>query len=115
MNKERGPERPTDSWMLVRRYPDVTRALGAYEAARDLLLEDQLDASVLRLTVNHVSFVTVLGEVPLGPQPAKRMEAALGEGVDDSLPEEVGNELRRRRRAFKHTGLDFIERRSGQS
>src|SRR5437868_5377519 len=100
MSAERGPERPRDTWMLVRRYPDARRALTAYEAARDLLLEDALDASALRLTLNAVSFVAVLGEAPLETEAMEHMNAALGPGVEAGLPDEVGAELRRRRRAF---------------
>jgi len=113
MSGERGPERPPDIWLLVRQYPDARTALVSYEAARDLLLDDDLDASVLRVTVNGVSFVTVMGEGPLDSESVGRLDVALGRGIASTLPDEVGDALRRRRRAFKHTGIGFLERRSG--
>lgn len=112
MSGERGPERPPATWLLVRQYPDARAALNAYEAARDLLLDHGLDASVLRMTLNGLSFVTVLGEEPLDGQASARMAFALGAGVEATLPEEVAGELRRRRRAFKRTGAEFMERRT---
>lgn len=113
MSLERGPERPSESWLLARRYPDAGSALTAYEAARDLLLEDDLDASVLRITLNAVSFVTVLGEAPLENEAAEHLDAALGEGIAAQLPSQVVAQLQERRRAFKGTGFGFMERRSG--
>ncbi len=113
MSGERGPERPPAIWLLVRQYPDARTALVTYEAARDLLLTNDLDASVLRVTVNGISFVTVLGEGALDSVSTGRLDVALGRGVATTLPDEVGDELRRRRRAFKHTGIGFMERRSG--
>jgi hypothetical protein len=113
MGRERGPERPRESWLLARRYPDVEAALTAYEAARDLLVEGDLDASVLRITVAGVNFVTVLGEVPLGPDANEHLNRALGEGIEAQLPAPVIGQLIRRRRAFRRTGIGFMERRSG--
>ncbi len=112
MSGERAPERPPDSWLLVRRYADARTAVNAYEAARDLLVDHELDASVLRMTVNGLSFVTVLGEEPLDGEASARMAVALGPGVEATLPEEVASEARRRRRAFKRTGAEFMERRT---
>jgi hypothetical protein len=113
MSGERERERQPDSWLVARRYPDARKALVAYEAARDLLLTDDLDASVLRVTVNGTSFVTVLGETALNEPTTERLERALGEATTAELPEDVKRLLRERRRAFKETGFGFMERRSG--
>ncbi len=113
MSGERERKRQPDSWLLARRYTDATKALGAYEAARDLLLTEDLDASVLRVTVNGTSFVTVLGEALLDEESSEHLERALGGATEAELPEEVKRLLRERRRAFKETGFGFMERRSG--
>ncbi len=113
MSGEREREPQPDGWLLARRYSDATKALAAYEAARDLLLMDDLDASVLRVTVNGTSFVTVLGEIALSETTTERLESALTEAPAAELPRDVQQFLRERRRAFKETGFRFMERRSG--
>lgn len=65
MDKERGPE-PTPSWVLARQFRDATQARTAYEQARDLLLSEDLDASVFRITLSGASFVAVIGKDPPG-------------------------------------------------
>ncbi len=58
MSKER-PKEPS-GWFTARRYSDARNALDAYESARNrLLIQDELDASVLRFTLNGVSYVAV--------------------------------------------------------
>ncbi len=112
MNKERAPE--PGSWLVARRFPDVASALRAYEAARYLLLTEDLDASVLRFSVNGVRHVALLGEVPLPTAAQEKMKAAMErESEAADLPDIVAAQLRTRRREFKISGLDYLERRTG--
>lgn len=113
MTKEREP-RPT-SWAEVRRYGSANAALVAYEAARDLILEDELEASAFRVTVDGVSFVTVLGERTPPAESLVKICELLAQGSDAQLPPPVLDELRRRRRAFRRTGAEFLERRTRPS
>lgn len=110
MTREREP-RPT-SWAEVRRYAGADEALVTYEAARDLILQDELEASAFRVTVDGVSFVTVLGEQPPPTQSLAKMRELLAQGSEAELPPPVLDELRRRRQAFRTTGAEFMERRT---
>jgi hypothetical protein len=109
MAKERAGE--PAGWVLTSRFPDEKQALKAYETARDLLLSDDLDASVFRFTVSGVSFVAVLGNPPLKREAAEKVESALRAGQPAELPPGVLDHLRERRRAFKGLRIDYLERR----
>ena len=109
MTKERASE--PAGWALARRFSDEEQALRAYEAARDLLLSDDLDASVFRFSLSGVSFVAVLGSRPLERNAAEQVESILSEGHGAELPREVLEHLRERRRAFKGLRIDYLERR----
>lgn len=98
-------------WVLARQFADVPQALKAYEAARDLLLNRNLEASAYRVAVDEVSFVALLGERPLGPTDTKRVDHALRFGLEAQLPESVVQELRRRRDDFRKSGAGYVERR----
>ena len=96
-----------------RRFPDVASALKAYEAARDLLLTEALDAGVLRFSLNGESHIALLGELPLAAAADKKMKALIEENSEAAvMPDEVAEELRSRRREFKSLGLEYLERRS---
>lgn len=97
---------------MARRFPDEQTALAAYETTRDLLLTDDLEASAFRLTLDAVSYVTVLGERLLAAEEANRIDEALRLGDEAELPGPVVAELRRRRGSFKTTGFEFLERRT---
>ena len=100
-------------WMLVRRYQNESAARKIYEAARDLLFTRDLDASVLRFTIDGVSHVVVLGEEPLNVETSEVVETLLDEsGEHSDIPELARDQLRLRRRSFKSTGADYFERRT---
>jgi hypothetical protein len=109
MMKERAGE--PAGWVLTSRFPDEKRALKAYETARDLLLSDDLDASVFRFTLSGVSFVAVLGAPPLKREAVEMVESALSAGERAEVPPGVLEHLRERRRAFKGLRVDYLERR----
>ena len=99
-------------WLLVRRYQNASAALKIYEATRDVLFTQDLDASVLRFTLDGVNHVAVLGEEPLDVEASGTVAALLDDGGEHAeLPEPVRDELLVRRRAFKASGADFFERR----
>ena len=102
------------SWVLARHFADADRARDAYEAARDLLLEEVIEASAFRVTVDQVSFVALLGERPLGARETGQILHALELGRDAILPPVVVQHLREKRDQFRASGLDFIERRHGE-
>ena len=110
MTEEREPR--LRSWAEVRRYTSADDALVAYEAARDRILEDELEASAFRVTVDGVSFVTVLGEQPPPTDSLAKMRELLAQGSEAELPPPVLDELQRRRGAFQRTGAEFMERRT---
>ncbi len=112
MTAEREPK--PRGWLVARRFSNVTSALKAYEAARDLLLTEDLDASVLRFTLDGQSHVAVLGESPLPPAGDEKMRAIIEPGSEVvELPEQIADKLRARRREFKNLGLNYLERRTG--
>ena len=111
MNKEREGE--PQSWLIARRFPNARAALRAYEEARDLLLTEDLDASVLRFQLGGQSHLALLGELPLPVDAEQKMKAALERGSEPAaLPGPVTDYLRSRRRDFKNLGFDYLERRS---
>ena len=112
MSKERESE--PQSWILARRFPDTQGAVKAWEQARNLLLTEDLDASVLRFTLDVRSHVALLGELPLAADASDKMKAVLENGSEPAaLPEAVTGELRSRRKEFKNLGFDYLERRTG--
>ena len=112
MSQERAWE-PT-SWLIARRFPDVASALKAWEAARDLLLTQDLDASVLRFSLNGESHIALLGELPLPVVADQKMQAVMEENSEAAvLPDTVTAALRTRRKEFKTLGFDYLERRTG--
>jgi hypothetical protein len=105
-------EREPQPWLIARRFPDETRARKAWEQARDLLLTEDLDASVLRFTLDGRSHVALLGELPLPLDAGEKMKGVLEQGSEPAvLPAAVEDRLRLRRREFKGLGFDYLERR----
>jgi hypothetical protein len=111
------PERPQEplGWITARRYADARLARAAYEAARDaLLIEHDVDASVLRFTLNGVSHVAILGETPLDQREKELVAAAFGDdGEAVDVPYDITDRLRDRRKEMTGLGFDYVERRSG--
>ena len=107
-------ERPREpgGWMLASRFTTVGDALKAYEETRDLLFLDDLDASVVRFTFEGESFVAVVGEVPPPEEDIEHIKSSLVAGRPSELPPVVADHLRERRRRFKATKLEFLERRT---
>ena len=112
MNKERAPE--PAGWIATHRFKDAQTAVQAYEAIRDLLLTDDIDASVFRFTLDGVSHVGIVGETSLGDTAAEKIDLALKRGTNADVPPSVVHRLRRRRQDFKGLKIDFLERRSGR-
>jgi hypothetical protein len=111
LNKERAPE--PQGWLVARRYPDEASALRAFELTRDLILHEEVDASVLRFILDGISHVALMGEVPLSPDHTARIGAILEPRSEPTeLPEEITERLRARRERFRGTGLDYLERRT---
>jgi hypothetical protein len=106
-------ERPTEPapWLLVRRFADVTEARQAYEQTRDLILVDDLPASVFRFTIAADSFVAALGDSPLTSLAREQLEETLQEGQPAEVPGDVIDQLRSRRRRFNALPIEFLERR----
>ncbi len=108
-------ERETEPahWFLARRFAHATGARRAYEAARDLILADDLAASVFRYTLAGVSFVAAIGEPPLARDSLGKLEQLLRAGEAAEVPPQVLQHLRDRRRRVSVMRIDFFERRSG--
>jgi hypothetical protein len=112
MTKERAPD--PEAWVMARRFPDPVRALKSYEAARELLLKEDLDASAFRFFLRGENYVAVIGEAPLPPGATQKVDAAMRSGEEAGrLPAWVLEHLRDRRRGFKGLGVEFLERRTG--
>jgi len=87
--------------------------LRAFIQARDLLLSDDLDASVLRFLFKGASHLAILGESPLPSQGEAKLRAVIEQGsAAIELPAEAAKHLRARRQQFKATGFDYLERRT---
>ncbi len=111
MTKERPPQ--PSGWITARRYADARSALQAYESARDLLLiNEDCDASVLRFTLDGVSYVAALGEAQLEARQSHLLEEAMRDGKAAELPESVIRGLHARRRQMTKLGFDYVERRT---
>ncbi len=112
MSQER-PQEPS-GWITARRYPDAHSARRAYESARDaLLIDNDLDASVLRFMLNGVSHVAVLGQRPITPQETVLIGKAFGDdGEPTDVPADIVARLQDRRRRMTHLGFDYVERHS---
>lgn len=99
--------------MLVRRYADEPTALEIFEAARDLLFTQDLDASVLRFSVNRSFHVALIGDVPLTADAGRVVAELLDRGGEPvELPPFAADDLRKRREQFKQSGIDYFERRN---
>ena len=110
LTKERAPE--PRGWTRVSRFDSADEARVVYEALRDLLTLDDLDASTFRFTVNGASHVALLGEDPLAATTEERVHSLLGRGVVSEVPIDVSRQLQERRSRFRSTGLEFYERRN---
>lgn len=111
MPKEHATE--PSRWLVVRRYRDEPAALTTYEAVRDLLFTEDLDASVFRFTLNGVCHVAVVGETPFETSRWQPMFGLLDtDGEQTELPADASEHLWARRRSFKATGADYLERRT---
>jgi hypothetical protein len=112
MTKEREPD--PEGWVMARRFPDPVGALKIYEAARDLLLKEDLDASAFRFFLDGENYVAIVGEAPLPSKAARKLHEALRSGQEvGQLPASVVEHFRERRREFKGLGVEFLERRTG--
>jgi len=100
-------------WVLTRRYRTVDAALQAYETTRDLIVSEDIDASVFRYTLSGESFLSVLGEEPLSRVATQMIDVAIQAGEHLEIPEVVLDHLRDRRRRFKQLRVDYLERRRG--
>lgn len=105
---------PGESPAIIYRFRNAKEAKRAYEAVRDAMLAEDADASVLRFTLSGVSHVAVVSEAVLPKDFQEEAMALMRTKGDpaDVAPEVLG-QLQRRRRTFKSTGLDYLERRSG--
>jgi len=55
----------------------------------------------------------VLGELPLPSEGEQKIKAVIEQGSEPAtLPDAVAGQLRLRRRQFKSTGLEYLERRT---
>lgn len=112
MTKERAPD--PQAWVMARRFPDPVAALKSFEAARDLLLKEDLDASAFRFFLDGENYVAIVGEAPLLAEATSKLEQALRWGQEaGQLPASVVEHFRERRREFKGLGVEFLERRTG--
>ncbi len=111
--KER--RRESESWIIAGAFPNMNEARQVYEQARDLLLLDDLDASVIRFQFKGTNFVAVIGETPLSGEGLAHVNEVLSAGEPSVVAPAVADHLRERRRHFKHTNLDFLERRRGET
>jgi hypothetical protein len=78
-----------EGWVLVFAFETFDRAGLAYEACRDLIFGQELDASVYRIVLNGRTHVVVLGFVPLPEQTMEALQRQLSQGCGSSLPREV--------------------------
>jgi len=109
MTKERSTE--SDSWIFASRFPSVEKARNSYEQARDLILADDLAASVFRFTVRDTSYVAVLGDRPLSGVDLRHLAEVLTGGEPTSVPDQISDQLQQRRQRFEALKVDFLERR----
>jgi hypothetical protein len=109
MSKERSAE--SERWIFASRFPSAEDALKCYEQARDLILVDDVAASVFRFTVKDTSYVAVLGERPLTGKDVRRITELLRSGEPTGVPEQIIDHLRERRQRFEELKVDFLERR----
>lgn len=57
--------------------------------------------------------MAVLGERPLAAEAEQKMKAVIEQGSEPALlPEDIAEPLRSRRRQFKDTGFEYLERRT---
>lgn len=105
-------EHESPNWLIAHRFIDEQVALNAYTQIRNLLLETDLDASVINFKMDALSHVAILGEIPLEIEQENQLHAIIDKGSEpaDLIPEAV-EQLQSRRRLFMGTGLDFLERR----
>ena len=109
MTKERSTE--SDRWIFSSRFPSAEKARHSYEQARDLILADDLAASVFRFTVRDTSYVAVLGDRPLSGADLRHLAEVLTGGEPTSVPDQISDQLRQRRQRFEALRVDFLERR----
>ena len=109
MTKERLAE--PDRWIFASQFPSAEEARRSYEQARDLILADDLAASVFRFTVRDTSYVAVLGDLPLSGVDLRHLAEVLSSGEPTSVPDQISDRLRERRQRFEELRVDFLERR----
>ena len=109
MTKERSTE--SERWIFASRFPSAEEARRTYEQARDLILVDDLPASVFRFTVRDTSYVAVLGDRPLVGVDFWNLAEVLSSGEPTAIPDRISDQLRERRQRFEELKVDFLERR----
>ena len=109
MTKERSTE--SDRWIFSSRFPNAEEARRSYEKVRDLILADDLAASVFRFTVRDTSYVAVLGDRPLVGVDFRHLAEVLSSGEPTAIPDQISDQLRERRQRFEELRVDFLERR----
>lgn len=104
-------ESEASGWSFLRKFPNAREARDAYDQTRDLILSDDLPASVFRFTVSRESFVAVLGDTALESRALQRINGLLEQGETAEVADEVLAHLRQRRQAFNDMPVEFLERR----
>jgi hypothetical protein len=103
-------EGPTGWWVKAYRYTDMQTAGIAYSVVRDIIFENDVDASVYRVQLNGMPHVILISEETF---PAA-LEGEVGEVFEDGLPTDMPPEISAvlldRRRELKMPGV-FWERR----
>lgn len=93
------------------RFADFVDAGKAYEAARDLIFGEELNASVYRVVLNGVTHVVVIGEDVMYPRLQRALPAIREEGELTDVPDGVVLALALRRAQVSGPDVKF-ERRS---
>jgi hypothetical protein len=107
MSKEGEPQ--PHGWYIAKRYDNPDDALAAYQRSRDLLFEQDLDATTFRIFLNEQTFVTLIGDEPLGAGARVSLDEALAQGIAAELPADIVDTLRARRQDVVRAGFGYVE------
>jgi hypothetical protein len=105
--------RQRTGWLLVRRYQDESASFTIYEAARDLVLTQELDATVPCFFVNRSFHLSLVGVVALPDDAFRLIDELLDRyGEPPEPPPPAALDLRRRPARRKDSSTDYPESRA---
>jgi hypothetical protein len=97
-------------WVIAYRFATMEAAKQGWEAVRNIILAEDLDASAYRSKINGQAHVVIIGDEPMTSPLQDRFGSACKNGLAALIPQMIAAYLVERRRLSAIPGM-FWERR----